>query len=95
MSDQPASTVTLETQEPIKLKLRAAAEILADLAKPVAPKHLQTKPVKNNNTGVTTHVRFIPWHFVQQYFDLYAPLWTSEIRDVIHTGMPQPPKRCG
>ena len=57
-------------------QLRPLAAILEDLKKPPAPKHLRTK--KKGGTELT----FIPWYFVIQYLDLYAPGWCYEIRSV-------------
>jgi hypothetical protein len=66
----------LDAQAPTKPLLRTLAEILADLKKPPAQKHIRTK----RKGG--TDLEFIPWYFVIQYLDLYAPGWCYEIRSV-------------
>lgn len=70
------TAAALAPQAPTTPCLRALAEILADLKKPPAQKHLRTK--KKGGTELT----FIPWYFVIQYLDLYAPGWCYEIRSV-------------
>lgn len=58
------------------MELRPIAAILEDLKKPPAPKHLKIK--RKGGSELT----FIPWYYVVQYFDLYAPGWCYEIRSV-------------
>lgn len=70
----------LELQAPTPPHLRPLAAILADLKLPPAQKHLRTK------TKGGKELTFIPWHFVIQYLDLYAPGWCYEIRSVTEIG---------
>jgi hypothetical protein len=55
---------------------RPLAEILADLAKPIAPQHLK----KKKKGGA--ELDFIPWYFAVKYLDYFAPGWSSEVRSV-------------
>lgn len=78
MPDPQANAAALAAQAPMP-GIRPLAEILAELKKPPADKHLRTKKV----SGI--ELTFIPWHFVIQYFDLFAPGWCYEIRSVTET----------
>lgn len=60
--------------------LRPIREIINDLSKPVAARHLKTK--KKGGATLT----FIPWYHAIRYLDLYAPGWSSEVRSVIWGG---------
>ncbi len=55
---------------------RPLAEILADLSKPIAPQHLESK-----KKGGTT-LLFIPWHRAIRYLDYHAPGWSYEVRAI-------------
>lgn len=61
---------------------RPLAEILADLSKPIADKHLGHKEVANRKTGSKTTLTYISWHYAIKYLDYYAPGWSYEIRSV-------------
>ena len=76
MPDPQANAAALVAQAPPLPGIRPLAEILTDLKRPPADKHLRTK--KKGGTELT----FIPWYFVVGYFDLYAPGWCYEIRSV-------------
>jgi hypothetical protein len=65
-----------EVKQP-KAFARLLAEILADLSKPIAPKHLKEK-----KRGSST-LKYIPWYTAIKYLDYYAPGWKSEVRSVV------------
>lgn len=70
------SSEQLPTVKPPRLFERPAAEILADLSKPVAPQHLKTK----SKGGAK--LSYIPWYYAIRYLDYFAPNWSSEVRSV-------------
>ena len=74
------SAEQLPTVKPPRPALRPAAEILADLSKPIAPQHLKTKAKGGSKLS------FIPWFHAIRYLDFFAPGWCSEIR-AIHWSM--------
>lgn len=55
---------------------RAAADILADLSKPIAPQHLKSKTKGN------AKLQFLPWYHAIRYLDYFAPGWCSEVRSI-------------
>lgn len=55
---------------------RPIQEIISDLSKPVAERHLKTKTLKGNK------ITFIEWHIAASYLDLYAPGWSWYIKGV-------------
>lgn len=60
--------------------LRPLREIIADLAKPFADRHLKQKALKG------TKITFASWYIYVKYLDLYAPGWSGEVRDVTQLG---------
>lgn len=64
--------------------LRSIKDIIKDLSKPIADRHLQTK--KQGSSELT----FIPWYHAVSYLDLYAPGWTYDIQYQGH--VPEPTK---
>ena len=56
--------------------LRSINDIITDLSKPVAARHLGHK-----TKGKAT-LEFIPWHHAVKYLDLYAPGWCYEVRSI-------------
>jgi hypothetical protein len=56
--------------------LRSINEIIADLSKPIKPRHIRQK-VRGGQT-----LEFIPWYHAVKYLDLYAPGWSYEVRTV-------------
>lgn len=60
----------MEQPEP---RTRKLADILADLKKPPARKHLSTK--KQGGSSIT----FMSWYYICDYLDLYAPGWEWEV----------------
>lgn len=57
--------------------LRSLAEIIADLTKPIAARHLKQK------TKGGRAMDFIPWYHAVKYLDLYAPGWCYEVRNTV------------
>ena len=64
------------TVKPPRPYTRPAADILADLSKPIAPQHLKSK----SKGG--TKFQFITWYHAIRYLDYFAPGWCSEVRGV-------------
>lgn len=59
---------------------RSLQNILDDLRKPIAEKHLKQK--KAGNSSVT----YIPWYNAIKYLDYYAPGWSYRVAKVCHIG---------
>lgn len=55
-------------------RLRSIREIVRDLSKPVAKRHLRTR--KQGGKELT----YIAWHDAVKYLDHYAPGWCYEVR---------------
>lgn len=64
------------TDEAISEELRSIRDIIKDLSKPVAKRHLRTR--KQGNQQIT----YISWYDAVKYLDHYAPGWCYEIRRV-------------
>ncbi len=60
--------------------LRSIREIVKDLSKPVAKRHLRSR--KQGGRDIT----YIAWHDAIKYFDHYAPGWNYEIRSLNSVG---------
>jgi len=60
--------------------LRSIREVIADLSRPIASKHLRSR------TQGGKALTFIPWYFAVKYLDYYAPGWSYEIRSVVTVG---------
>ena len=56
--------------------LRSIREIVRDLSKPVAKRHLRTR--KQGGKEIT----YIAWHDAVKYLDHYAPGWNYEVRSM-------------
>ena len=61
---------TAETKE----ELRSIREIVKDLSKPIAQKHLRKR--RQGNKEIT----YLSWHDAVKYLDHFAPGWCYEIR---------------
>jgi hypothetical protein len=59
---------------------RPIREIIANLSQPIAARHLKTK--KKGGAELT----FITWYTAVRYLDLYAPGWSSEVRNIYSAG---------
>ena len=59
---------------------RSIREIVKDLSKPVAKRHLRTRKQGGKE------IQYIAWHDAVKYLDHYAPGWCYEIRRVDSIG---------
>ncbi|HEY0427309.1 MAG TPA: Rad52/Rad22 family DNA repair protein [Pyrinomonadaceae bacterium] len=57
-------------------ELRSIRDIVRDLSKPVAKRHLRTR--KQGGKELT----YIAWHDAVKYLDHYAPGWCYEVRSI-------------
>jgi len=64
----------------IKFALRPTAETLADLSRPIDPRHLKTR--KQGNTTLT----YCPWHTIARHLHHRAPGWCWEVQSVQEVG---------
>jgi len=55
---------------------RSIREIIADLSKPIAQRHLKTR--RQGGTELT----YIEWHTAVKYLDHFAPGWSYHVRSV-------------
>jgi len=70
----------IENQPENNGELRSIREIVKDLSKPVAKRHLRSR--KQGGRDIT----YIAWHDAIKYFDHYAPGWNYEIRSLNSVG---------
>jgi hypothetical protein len=56
--------------------LRSIRDIIVDLSKPLAARHLKTR--KQGGSTLT----YIEWHTAVKYLDLFAPGWSYSVRTV-------------
>lgn len=70
----------IENQPETSGELRSIREIVSDLSKPVAKRHLRSR--KQGGRDIT----YIAWHDAIKYFDHYAPGWNYEIRSLNSVG---------
>ena len=70
-------TETIKQTPDVAIK-RSIKEIVADLSKPVAQKHLSTR--KQGGKDLT----FISWHHAEGYLDYFASGWKKEIKEVMN-----------
>lgn len=64
------------TDETVSEELRSIQDIVKDLSKPVAKRHLRTRKQGGKQ------IEYIAWHDAVKYLDHYAPGWCYEIRRV-------------
>lgn len=57
-------------------ELRSIREIVKDLTKPVAKRHLRTRKQGGKE------ISYIAWHDAVKYLDFFAPGWNYEIRSM-------------
>ena len=62
--------------ENFSAELRSIRDIVKDLSKPVAKRHLRTR--KQGGKELT----YIAWHDAVKYLDHYAPGWGYEVRSI-------------
>ncbi|MEO8073479.1 MAG: Rad52/Rad22 family DNA repair protein [Acidobacteriota bacterium] len=63
-----------------KFELRSIRDIVADLSKPVAKRHLRTRRQGGKD------IKYIAWHDAIKYLDHYASGWNYEIRSIESIG---------
>lgn len=68
------------SEETISAGLRSIREIVKDLSKPVAKRHLRAR--KQGGKEIT----YIAWHDAVKYLDHYAPGWCYEVRSIDSIG---------
>ena len=66
----------IETAAPENTEPRSIRDIIKDLSKPVAKRHLRTRKQGGKE------IKFISWHDAIKYLDHYAAGWNYEIRDI-------------
>lgn len=71
-----SETTATEQQTEQSTELRSIREIVKDLSKPIAQKHLKQR--KQGGTELT----YIAWYDAIKYLDHYAPGWNYEIISV-------------
>lgn len=59
-----------------RVELRSIRDIVNDLTKPVAKRHLRTRKQGGKD------LNYISWHDAVKYLDHYAPGWNYEIRSI-------------
>ena len=64
------------TETDNKTGLRSIRDIVKDLSKPVAKRHLRSRKQGGKD------IKFISWHDAIKYLDHYAPGWNYEIRNI-------------
>ena len=63
-----------------KFALRSTAETLAELSRPIDPRHLKTR----KQGGVT--LTYCPWHIIARHLHHRAPGWCWEVQSVQEVG---------
>lgn len=63
-------------EDKVKIELRSIREIVKDLSKPLAQKHLR----KRRQGG--KEITYLSWHDAVKYLDHFAPGWCYEIRSI-------------
>lgn len=64
------------TEENVSTELRSIRDIIKDLSKPVAKRHLRTRKQGGKE------LNYLSWYDAVKYLDHYAPGWCYEIRRV-------------
>jgi hypothetical protein len=64
----------------VKFALRLTAETLADLSRPIDPRHLKTR--KQGSTTLT----YCPWNTIARHLHHRAPGWCWEVQSVQEVG---------
>ena len=78
ISEPPATSQLGSERVPsaVPIENRTIGQIVSDLSRPVAPRHIRTR--KQGNSTLS----YLEWHVVCSYLDLYAPGWSWEIISV-------------
>lgn len=69
---------TAAEKKPLPANQRSIQDIVADLSRPVADRHLATRKQGGNT------LTYIPWHVAENYLDHYAAGWKKEIKEVFN-----------
>jgi hypothetical protein len=77
---QNVQTQNLDAETVHESGLRSIRDIVKDLSKPVAKRHLRTR--KQGGKEIT----YIAWHDAVKYLDHYAPGWCYEVRRIDSIG---------
>lgn len=83
MAETATSIEEFEETETItdgKTEPRSIREIVRDLSKPVAKRHLRSRKQGGKD------IRYIAWHDALKYLDHYASGWNYEIRSIDSVG---------
>ncbi len=59
-----------------RTELRSIRDIIKDLSKPVAKRHLRSRKQGGKD------IKFMSWHDAIKYLDHYAPGWNYEVRNI-------------
>lgn len=76
-SETAADAAKPQDKEPRRCA-RPIAEIIADLKRPLAARHLKTKPATKQGGQIT----YIEWHTAVKYLDLFAPGWSYHVKSL-------------
>lgn len=76
MATQATADIEENQTTETKAELRSIREIVKDLQKPIANKHLR----KRRQGG--KEITYLAWHDAVKYLDHYAPGWCYEIRSI-------------
>jgi hypothetical protein len=78
MATQAITETEATENQPIETKtdLRSIRDIVRDLSKPIAQKHLR----KRRQGG--KEITYVAWHDAVKYLDHFAPGWCYEIRSI-------------
>jgi len=68
------------SEEQVSTERRSIREIVKDLSKPVAKRHLRTRKQGGRE------IQYIAWHDAVKYLDHYAAGWNYEIRSIDSIG---------
>ena len=60
----------------VSTEMRSIREIVKDLSKPVAKRHLRSRKQGGRE------IQYIAWHDAVKYLDHYAPGWNYEVRSI-------------
>jgi Rad52/22 family double-strand break repair protein len=77
------NVVEFQQPQPAPAGLRSINEIIRDLSKPVAPRHLKQRKASNKSNEMLT---YLPWFQAVRYLDLYAAGWSYSIASIQQIG---------
>jgi hypothetical protein len=67
-------------RESVARPLRSIDDIIADLSKPIAERHLKSRVQGGQR------ILYIEWHIAVRYLDYYAPGWQATITNLAEVG---------